>query len=247
MSGQDVLARASRGLCEQAREPSAGASRTRALVLLRASRRARRSRASVVLLPIAAVLAMSTAWASTQRRDITMWTRVENFLGSFEEHVEVRPDKPRSTSHPAAPVTVAPEPPASAAGIPELLVDALPPARAAPSAALPATANRPVDEASSASHREPSIEDEASRLYAAAHHAHFVDRDPPAALRAWDAFLAFAPDDALAPEARYNRALTLVRLDRRADARLALEPFARGAYGQYRVREARALLDALSP
>jgi hypothetical protein len=191
---------------------------------------------------------MSTAWASTQHRDLAMWTRVENFLVSFEENVEVRPHKPPpSTSHPAVPVTAAPEAPANAAGIPELPVDALPPARVAPSAAPRATANRPVDEASSVSPRELSIEDQASRLYAAAHHAHFVDRDSPTALRAWDAFLAFAPDDALAPEARYNRALTLVRLDRRADARLALEPFARGAYGHYRVREARALLDALSP
>jgi len=45
-------------------------------------------------------------------------------------------------------------------------------------------------------------------------------------------------------EARYNRAICLVRLGRRAGARAALAPFASGAYGGYRQEDARALLDA---
>jgi hypothetical protein len=89
----------------------------------------------------------------------------------------------------------------------------------------------------------PAID--AGVLYAQAHRAHFVDRDPAAALRAWDVYLAAAPDGPLAPEARYNRALALVRLGRRAEAREALAPFAAGAYGGYRAAEARALIDAL--
>jgi hypothetical protein len=252
MSGHDVLARASRALCDQARERSAEASRTRALVMLRASRRARRSRATLVLLPIAAVLAMSTAWASTQGHGVAMWTRVESLLVSGEKKVELRTRARPPAVHQVASVAT-PEEPASLASIPELPVDALPPAPRAPSRMMPSVPAQTMpparadDAHSAASPREPSIGDAASRLYAAAHHAHFVERNPPEALRAWDAFLAFAPDDPLAPEARYNRALTLVRLDRRADARLALEPFARGAYGQYRMREARALLDALAP
>jgi hypothetical protein len=72
-----------------------------------------------------------------------------------------------------------------------------------------------------------------------------VARDP-AALAAWDAYLRVAERGVLIPEARYNRALCLVRLGRSAEARVALAPFARGDFGEYRRSEARALLDALS-
>jgi TolA-binding protein len=82
-------------------------------------------------------------------------------------------------------------------------------------------------------------------LYTVAHRAHFVDRDAAAALTAWDAYLAAYPDGRFAPEARYNRALTLVRLGRIDEARVALEPFADGRNHGYRQTEARRLLDAL--
>ena len=70
--------------------------------------------------------------------------------------------------------------------------------------------------------------------------------DPAAALVAWDAYLHVAGHGVLAPEARYNRALCLVRLGRSAEARAALEPFAQGAWAGYRSAEAKALIDALS-
>jgi hypothetical protein len=82
-------------------------------------------------------------------------------------------------------------------------------------------------------------------LYDEAHTLHFVARDPARALAAWDRYLAAAPVDtraALALEARYNRAICLVRLRRTEEARTALEPFANGTYGAYRSEEARALL-----
>ena len=82
-------------------------------------------------------------------------------------------------------------------------------------------------------------------LYRAAHRAHFGGQDSAAALAAWDAYLAKSPKGRFALEARYNRALCLVRLDRKAEARSALEPFARGAFGGYRKREAGELLEAL--
>jgi len=66
------------------------------------------------------------------------------------------------------------------------------------------------------------------------------------ALTAWDAYLAAAPRGQLAPEARYNRALSLVRLGRIAEARAALAPFANGPAGGYRRAEAAALLERLS-
>jgi TolA-binding protein len=89
----------------------------------------------------------------------------------------------------------------------------------------------------------PSDDDEA--LYTRAHRLHFVDRDPGAALAAWDAYLRAYPRGRLAPESRYNRALCLVRLGRRDEARAALAGFAKGTYGGYRQAEARSLLEAM--
>ncbi len=81
--------------------------------------------------------------------------------------------------------------------------------------------------------------------YARAHQAHFVDRDPSAALVAWDRYLEDYPNGRLALEARYDRALTLVRLGRMDEARIALAPFADAPVGDYRQREARLLVEAI--
>jgi TolA-binding protein len=88
-------------------------------------------------------------------------------------------------------------------------------------------------------------EDAQQSLYDAAHAAHFVAHDPGEALRAWDAYLGVYPNGRFALEARYNRALALVRLGRTDEARSALGPFAAGIVGGYRQREALDLLDAL--
>jgi len=53
--------------------------------------------------------------------------------------------------------------------------------------------------------------------------------------------LGAAPRGRFANEARYNRAICLVRLGRHAEAQRDLEPFASGAMG-YRQNEARQLL-----
>ena len=87
--------------------------------------------------------------------------------------------------------------------------------------------------------------DHETPLYEAAHAAHFVDRDPAKALAGWDAYLAAYPSGRFAPEAKYNRALSLLRLGRRDEAKEGLAPFADGAHGDYRKREAKKLLDAL--
>jgi TolA-binding protein len=70
--------------------------------------------------------------------------------------------------------------------------------------------------------------DPAEALYERAHELHFRGDAPAAALVAWNAYLAAAPDGTFAIEARYNRALCLVKLGRLAEARTALEPYARG-------------------
>lgn len=113
-----------------------------------------------------------------------------------------------------------------------------PPAKAAPrhrrvaAAASPLPA--PVVEAPPAASPELAA-------YRAAHDAHFGGAGAGAALAAWDAYLDGYPDGSFAPEARYNRALCLVRLERWSAAAAALAPFADGTEGGYRQREAAAL------
>jgi hypothetical protein len=84
-------------------------------------------------------------------------------------------------------------------------------------------------------------------LYREAHQAHFVRGDASAALAAWDRYLAAAgPGARMLVEAQYNRAITLARLGRTAEALAALRPFANGEYGNYRRDEARALIESLA-
>jgi TolA-binding protein len=120
----------------------------------------------------------------------------------------------------------------------------LPPPVPAPPRAAPAP-HRPAAPATTEAAATAAAQAEED-LYATAHRAHFVSHDPAAALAAWDAYLASYPRGRFALEARYNRALSLVRLGRTGEARVALAPFADGSLGGYRQREARELLDALN-
>ena len=65
-------------------------------------------------------------------------------------------------------------------------------------------------------------------LYAEAHHLHFQAHDMAAALDAWDRYLVAAPNGTLAPEARFNRLVALVRLERWNEAATALAAFDSG-------------------
>ncbi len=92
-----------------------------------------------------------------------------------------------------------------------------------------------------ASAPDPELE-----LYRAAHRAHFQEQDTLRALGGWNAYLEQNPNGRFALEARYNRALCLVRLGRKDEARAGLSPFANGSFGGYREREAKELIEALS-
>ncbi len=171
------------------------------------------------------------------------------------------------TAQPAPSTPVAATPPVTAAAdpVPTRAADQPRPAVTAPARdrdpAVPRTPSSPsrpgmIDPPGTSSSIEPTTPTPAPEpavvapapdaelaAYRTAHALHFRGSDPAAALAAWDALLAKFPSGRLAPEARFNRALTLIKLSRWADARAALTPFAAGGYRQ---KEAKQLLEAIA-
>ena len=205
----------------------------------------------VAVVPIAATLALSTAWGAIGLGRHFAWRPIERLfrheLEPVSEPVGVHPEQAASAAVNSLPPVVLPW-----AGVPVEGLPAAPlPSRAkvigrhAPKPASlvsPTPAETPVAEPSPA----PLSADKDNLLYAVAHRAHFVDKDPTAALSAWNAYLAARPDGRFAAEARYNRALCLVRLGRMGEAWAALDAFEKGLFGPYRQQEAKRLLRALS-
>ncbi|HSO35477.1 MAG TPA: hypothetical protein VLT33_23270 [Labilithrix sp.] len=253
MSDDELLTDALRALQETTDGSSADAARTRTRILAQAAQRARaRRRWGLLVMPLAAALFVSTAWAAATGR-------LPRWIDLATDHAP--PATPREELPAPRPVGSAASPPAepaspAAAESAAAVAAAAPPA--APSSAItpPSPPQKPVPASTAtvtarpastaiASARAPEPSTEEQSLYATAHEAHFVARDSASALRGWDAYLAAHPDGRFAMEARYNRAICLVRLGRRREAREALAPFAAGTYGGYRKSEASELLDAL--
>jgi hypothetical protein len=266
MSGEDWLHRATRSLNEEASEVTPDeTARTRARVLasLTVVER-RRNRAVLLFIPIAAVLAASAALA---HEGVTMrhaWGWIAQRV-SGQEPARVEAPLPKGSATTAttqaarsvpeiapAPESAAPpmQPPVeampAAPRVPLATPPQNPPAR---SAAIASSGANPPP-ASGTADPAPTAADEREAaglaLFRMAHRLHFVDHDYAGSLAAWDEYLRAVPRGPLVVEARYNRAIALVRLGRDAEARDALEPFARGRVeGGYRQAEANALLDAL--
>ncbi|HEY6080758.1 MAG TPA: hypothetical protein VIW29_18210, partial [Polyangiaceae bacterium] len=114
-----------------------------------------------------------------------------------------------------------------------------------PAAAAASSASEPAPLAAAKPSSSAAFSDQDGDLYRLAHEAHFGSHDYARALVGWDAYLRAAPRGRLAVEARYNRALCLLRLGRDEEAKRALQPFASGVFG-YRQSEARQLLDELA-
>lgn len=156
------------------------------------------------------------------------------------------------------PATPSPEPsPTVVARAPEPAARAPSPSKRpkAPAQVAPSTPSSVVEAASeyvregaadeAAAAPAPAPSEDLAR-YREAHRAHFGARDFAAALRGWEQYLSEYPRGTFAVEARYNRAICLIRLTRKAEARAALLPFARGEVARgYRQLDAKKLLEAL--
>lgn len=244
---EELVTRALRALRESHDGESDAAALTRARVLLLATtHRKRRRLALAVILPLAAAFALSTAWAAVTGR-LPRWLSMSR--GQDEEsQVDARGGGGGAPPVPAAPLASAQRDTVDAqdAGLQDAAAIA-PPASSSPGLVAVVPSARPHAGPTDAPPVRATTDagGDEELLFAAAQRQHFVAHDPAAALRAWDAYLAAYPRGRLALEARYNRALTLVRLGRTGEARAALAPFAAGREGSYRQREASDLLRAL--
>ncbi len=226
----DWLEQATRAAREVGTASAVDGARTRRRVLRSVSSRpARRAaRASWVGLAAAALLGGSAWGASATHLRLAEWLGLPT---SGERAAE--PAAPTQASSAGRTAATEPPPPDEAVPVPEVHAEDQHPF--APREA------KPVPTPAAAADRGLS-------LYRAAHALHFQSRDYARALDAWGRYLAVAPTDAregLAVEARYNHAICLVRLGRRDEARIELQPFADGAWGGYRQEDARMLLGGI--
>jgi hypothetical protein len=243
----DILQQAARALREETAASDEAARFTRARVMGSLHRGKRRRRWHVTLLvPIAAVLAGGTAWGAWGHG--FRWRAISTVVGLETEspsvpapapkiatRVSKRMLSPRVSLAPSVPASVSP---ASVGVAPAFRATSVEPRVKPFKSDLGPSGIQRSDPSSSVP--DPELE-----LYRVAHHAHFAGGNASAALGAWDAYLRKSTRRRFALEANYNRAICLVRLGRKAEARRALEPFASGAHGSYRRQESQALLDAL--
>ncbi|HEY0482317.1 MAG TPA: hypothetical protein VGD37_32575 [Kofleriaceae bacterium] len=176
---------------------------------------------------IAILLAGTVSWALATGQVATLWSPTP------EPRVAPEPTTtppPRPAPRHRQAMAVEPRP-------------SLPPEAVTPPVTVPAP--RPARRAAVVGPAAPPVE----ALYRRAHELHFHGGDPAATLAAWDRYLAAEPVGRFSVEARYNRALVLIRLGRHAEARAALVPFARGEIVPvgYRQAEAEQLVERLAP
>jgi hypothetical protein len=237
--------------------PRGDAQATRRRLLRSAQQRETRRKLSIAASLVVALLATnSVTWA---------WStgRLDRVFGEADvERAPPAAEAPSPASRPAErprpvaePVAGLPAPaPAEVPATPLPVIPARPRAVRGEAADRPAAAEAPVEIAPEPDSLSAALEEleppprtiDADRAaFAEAHRLHFGGGSPAAALSAWDGYLMRFASGRFVPEARFNRAVILLRLRRDAEAREALRPFAQGAYEGLRTREAQDLLDAL--
>lgn len=235
----DLLKAATRALHDETADDGGDGRFTRARVMasLHQGKVKRRTRLAFIL-PIAACLAAGTAWGAATGRLPAVFRAVGQLVGYSS-----KPSAPKTEEHRAPVAAKGPSVAETQVPSPPLDVPAEPVAVATPEPLKLAPA--PSARVSAVPSSSAAFQDADGDLYRLAHEAHFASHDYARALAGWNAYLQAAPGGRLATEARYNRAICLLRLGRDAEARQALEPFASGKLG-YRQNEARELLDELS-
>ncbi len=242
----DLLREATTALSESGHQQSGGKfTRERIVATLHENQQKGRARRAM-LLPLAAIFVGSTAFAGVNGSLSRVMRSALSAVG-FEVAAPVAVDEAPEANH-ARPAARAAQPtakpqPAEAANP----VEPEPPQEAAATTAP--SRHEPKDELGARAglgEAKPVVAD-GHELYRRGHRAHFKEGNPGGALEAYDAYLKQQPQGRFAVDARYNRALCLVRLGRHAEAEAALAPFAKGDFGDYRKQDAQRLLDALEP
>jgi TolA-binding protein len=227
----DLLKAATRALRDETADAGADAdgqfTRARLMASLHQGTVRRRTRLAFIL-PLAACLAAGTAWGTATGRLPAAFRALSEVVYPKAKPPESKPPSPKPAQ------VVAPVEPATPPAAPE----------AAPEPEPVKIAPPPVAKAAPSTSSSAAFQDTDGDLYRLAHEAHFTSHDYARALPAWEAYLRAAPGGRLATEARYNRAICLLRLGRDDEARKALEPFAKGIFN-YRQSEAQKLLDEL--
>lgn len=208
----------------------------------RAPRRRSRRRFSFVL-PLAAAFVASAAMAASHPgiRSAVV-TQLEAMLSGTPALPSPSPPSaprrvPPATVAPLAPVSVS-SPPISNDSASPIAVDDLP---LAPPSTTVSSKELGLPVPSRAAPEDPQLV-----AYRAAHRTHHDSGDARAALSAWDRYLDEFPAGSFADDARFNRALCLIRLGQLVAARAALSSFANAPAGSYRQAEAASLLHGLS-
>lgn len=238
----DILEQATRALRAETEGNDDSARFTRSRILRSAHRTERRRRSYIAfLLPIAAVLVGSTAFAASGG---VSWKAVARAIGLAEPAPTPAPPAPQPPAPKAAfvvpaPPKAEPEPEPKLEPEPEPVPETENAKRTPPPPTIKSTKRTgPVAPPEDLS--DPEI-----ALYRKAHQLHFGGGTPAAALAAWDGYLAKSPRGRFSAEASYNRAIALARLGRTAEAKAALQPFASGNYGSYRKESAEKLIQGL--
>lgn len=258
----DRLEEAFRALREEreqdGKSPAADATLARVLASARTETR-RRARVWKLVLPIAAVLVASSAWAGATGRLASVWSALTDDASTEAGAPRaaapstsptgiptevIAPPAPVPSSDP--PPSIAPAPVASQAA-PTASVALAPPRASSEAPSTTATPNAAAAPTSTASAAPVASQDALAvdkADFEAAYRVH-ASGAPSAAVTAWDDYLTKHPRGRFGPEARYARAVALVRSGQTAAARQALRPFADAAPGAYRRDDALRLLESL--